>query len=36
MKLMAAVAISNSLIKEANREYIIPDSLDRDVTIKIA
>lgn len=35
MKLVTAVAISNSLAKEPSTDYIIPDSLDRDVTIKI-
>lgn len=35
MKLATAVAISNSLSKEPSTEYIIPDSLDRDVTLKI-
>ena len=35
MKLLAAEAISNSLTKKATTEYIIPDSLDRDVTLRI-
>lgn len=35
MKLIAAVAISKSLTKKASIEYIIPDSLDRDVTLRI-
>lgn len=35
MKLLAAEAISHSLTKKANTEYIIPDSLDRDVTLRI-
>jgi len=35
MKILAAEAISGSLIKSATREYIIPDSLDRDVTLRI-
>jgi hypothetical protein len=35
MKLLAAEAVSRSLIKNATREYIIPDSLDRDVTLRI-
>jgi hypothetical protein len=36
MKILAAEAISKSLLKDPNTEYIIPDSLDRDVTLKIA
>ncbi len=35
MKLWAAEAIANSLTKKATRQYIIPDSLDRDVTLRI-
>jgi malic enzyme len=35
MKLLAAEAIANSLTKKATTEYIIPDSLDRDVTLRI-
>lgn len=35
MKLLAAKAISESLSKKASTDYIIPDSLDRDVTITI-
>lgn len=36
MKLIAAKAVSESLTKQASLDYIIPDSLDRDVTLKIA
>jgi hypothetical protein len=36
MKLLAAEAISKSLLKEPSRDYIIPDGLDRDVTLRIA
>jgi malic enzyme len=36
MKILAAEAISKSLIKKATIEYIIPDSLDRDVSLKIS
>jgi malate dehydrogenase (oxaloacetate-decarboxylating) len=35
MKLLAAEAIAKSLTKKATTEYIIPDSLDRDVTLRI-
>ncbi len=35
MKLLAAEAIADSLTKKATTEYIIPDSLDRDVTLRI-
>ena len=35
MKLIAAEAISKSLTKKASTKYIIPDSLDRDVTLRI-
>lgn len=35
MKLLAAEAIADSLTKKASIEYIIPDSLDRDVTLRI-
>jgi malate dehydrogenase (oxaloacetate-decarboxylating) len=35
MKLWAAEAIADSLTKKATKEYIIPDSLDRDVTLRI-
>lgn len=35
MKLIAADAISKSLTKKASTKYIIPDSLDRDVTLRI-
>ncbi len=36
MKIKAAEAISKSLRKPPSVDYIIPDSLDRDVTLKIA
>ena len=36
MKIKAALAISKSLRKWPSVDYIIPDSLDRDVTLKIA
>ncbi len=36
MKIKAAEAISKSLRKPPSIDYIIPDSLDRDVTLKIA
>jgi hypothetical protein len=36
MKVKAALAISQSLRGKASINYIIPDSLDRDVTLKIA
>lgn len=36
MKIKAAEAISMSLTKKPSTDYIIPDSLDRDVTLKIA
>lgn len=35
MKLIAAEAVSKSLRKKASTMYIIPDSLDRDVTLRI-
>ncbi len=35
MKILAAEAISKSLRKKASTDYIIPDSLDRDVTLRI-
>lgn len=36
MKIHAAEAIAKTLTKKASIDYIIPDSLDRDVTLKIA
>lgn len=36
MKIHAAEAIAKTLVKKATVDYIIPDSLDRDVTLKIA
>lgn len=36
MKVHAAQAIAKTLTKKATVDYIIPDSLDRDVTLKIA
>jgi hypothetical protein len=36
MKIAASLAISKSLLREPTTDYIIPDSLDRDVTLRIA
>lgn len=36
MKIKAAEAIAHSIEGQPNRGYIIPDSLDKDVAIRIA
>lgn len=36
MKIKAAVAIANSIEGVPSQGYIIPDSLDKDVAIRIA
>jgi malic enzyme len=36
MKIHAAEAIAKTLTKKASVDYIIPDSLNRDVTLKIS
>ena len=36
MKIKAAEAIAHSIEGQPNRNYIIPDSLDKDVSIRIA
>ncbi len=36
MKIHAAQAIAKTLNKKATVDYVIPDSLDRDVTLRIA
>jgi malic enzyme len=36
MKLRAAEAIADCLVGPPRRDYIIPDSLDKDVALKIS